>query len=339
MSKNSDDRRQRKKIKRHKILPRPIPRWKREISQAFFCRCYNWKQTRYGSPELPLPHWEATRAGPSQTWRGCAPVSGLQEGASWRRTLPRTPNPWAPCAQLHKSPLDRSLSEWQPCWDGWAPVGSPSPPPLLWLVLLVPEASGWTPEHLEAWRGLHCSQRPERIRARGRWTVRGHLLPAPGLAGSLEKQKRNGQKVRGKESSWTLERGPLSEGQILSAWLIRNRPHEPRNRSVIVSNREKRRERNGKSKPCAGCRKNRIPIAACIRLMALCWCLSVVIFPWSLPQRPTCLVFPNDFTFNPRQQTQTHKEEVSNRGWNSQQQQENLHRLASPPNQNEIQAN
>lgn len=257
-------------LKRWKHLPRPILKWKREISPASFCQCYNWRQTRYGSPVLPPPHWEATRAGPSQTWRGCAPVSGLREGASWWWTLLRTLRPWAPYARLHKSPLDHSLSGWQPCWGGRAPVGSPSPPPLLWSVFLVLDASGWAPEHLEAWNGLRGSQRRGRIRARVRWTARGHLLPAPGSAGScLEKQKRNGQKVRGKEQIWSLERGPLTEGQILSAWLIRNRPREPRNRSVIVSNRERKRGRSGKPKPYAGSRKNGIPIAACSRLMVV----------------------------------------------------------------------
>lgn len=110
-------------------IPRPILRWKREISPASFCQCYNWRQTRSGSPVLPPPHWEATRAGLSQTWRGYAPVSGLQEDASWRRTLPRSPSPWAPYALLHKWLLDHSPSGWQPCWDGWGPLRLPSPSP------------------------------------------------------------------------------------------------------------------------------------------------------------------------------------------------------------------
>lgn len=261
-----------------KNLPRPILRWKREISQASFCQCYNWKQTRYGSPVLPPPHWEVTRASPSQTWRGCVPASGLQEGAFWRQTLPRTPGPWAPYALLHKWLLDHSLSGWQPCWDGWVLVELSSPPPLLWWEFLVPYASGWTPRHPEAWRRLHGSQRRGKIRARGRWTAQGHLLPSPGWAGScLEKQEWNGQKVSENEETWRLERGPLTEGQILWAKLVRKRPHGHRNRTVIVSYREKKTERSGKPRPYAGSRKNRIPITAWMRLMSFCWCLSVCI--------------------------------------------------------------
>lgn len=46
-----------------------------------------------------------------------------------------------------------------------------------------------------------------------------------------------------------LDRGLLTEGQILRAVLIRNRLHEHRNRSVIVSNR---RENEGGEGVLAG---------------------------------------------------------------------------------------